>query len=130
LRDLVRGFNASAERVRLTRRAGGILHRSGDRIGAVELYAQAVSDAEAQGLDAERIPLLVNLGVLHSEFEEHARAQVNYEQALALMERLDDRRYEAAVRYNLGLTLRGLERDAEAVPHLRRALALIREEGA
>lgn len=55
----------SAERVRQTRRAGGILHRGGDRVGAIELYAQALADAEAQGLEAERIPLLVNLGVLH-----------------------------------------------------------------
>lgn len=127
LRELVRGFEASAERVRLTRRAGTILHRSGDRVGAVDLYALAVADAETQGLEAERIPLLVNLGVLHSEFEEHARAQVNYEQALALMERLGDYRYEAPVRYNLGLNLSGQDRDAEAVPHLRRALELIRE---
>jgi diguanylate cyclase (GGDEF)-like protein len=129
LRDLVLGFAAGAERVRLTRRAGGILHRSGDRVGAVDLYARAVTDAEAQGLEAERIPLLVNLGVLHSEFEEHARAQVNYEQALALMERLGDHRYEAPVRYNLALNLAGQDRDAEAVPHLRRALGLIRDSG-
>ena len=127
LHELVRNFDAGAERVRLIRRAGSILHRSGDRVGAVDLYAQAVADAEAQGLEAERIPLLANLGVLHSEFEEHARAQVNYEQALALMERLGDYRYEAPVRYNLGLNLSGQDRDAEAVPHLRRALELIRE---
>jgi diguanylate cyclase (GGDEF)-like protein len=129
LREQVRSFAAGPERVRLTRRAGGILHRSGDRVGAVDLYAAAVADAEAQGLEAERIPLLVNLGVLHSEFEEHARAQVNYEQALALMERLDDHRFEAPVRYNLGLNLAGQERHADAVPHLRRALALIHETG-
>ena len=129
LRELVAGFDASAERVRLTRRAGSILHRSGDRVGAVDLYAQAVADAEAQGLEAERIPLLVNLGVLHSEFEEHARASVNYEQALALMERLGDYRYEAPVRYNLGLNLNGQGLYADAVPHLRRALELIRESG-
>ena len=127
LRELVRNLPAGAERVRLTRRAGGILHRSGDRVGAVDLYAQAVADAEAQGLEVERIPLLVNLGVLHSEFEEHARAQVNYEQALALMERLGDHRHEAPVRYNLGLNLNGQERYADAAPHLRRALQLIRE---
>jgi diguanylate cyclase (GGDEF)-like protein len=129
LRELVRGFEAGAERVRLTRRAGSILHRSGDRVGAVDFYAQAVADAEALGLEAERIPLLVNLGVLHSEFEEHARAQVNYEQALALMERLGDFRHEAPVRYNLGLNLSGQDRNVEAVPHLRRALELIRANG-
>jgi diguanylate cyclase (GGDEF)-like protein len=114
------------DRVRLTRRAGGILHRSGDRVGAVDFYAKALADAEAQGLEAERIPLLINLGVLHSEFEEHERARVNYEQALALMERLEDRRHEAPVRFNLGLNLNGQGRHAEAVPHLQRALDLVR----
>ncbi|HEY6544782.1 MAG TPA: diguanylate cyclase [Dokdonella sp.] len=127
LGELMRNFAVGPERVRLTRRAGSILHRSGDRVGAVDLYARAVADAESQGLEAERIPLLVNLGVLHSEFEEHARAQVNYEQALALMERLGDYRYEAPVRYNLGLNLNGQHRSPEAIPHLRRALELIRE---
>ena len=129
LRELVRSFAASADRVRLTRRAGGILHRSDDRVGAVDLYAQAVADAEAQGLEAERIPLLANLGVLHSEFEEHARAQVNYEQALALMDRLDDHRHEAPVRYNLSLNLLGQDRHADAIPHLRRTLELVRDHG-
>lgn len=130
LRELLRALPPGAERIRMTRRTGGILHRSGDRVGAVDLYAQAVTEAESAGLEAERVPLLINLGVLHSEFEEHPRAQVNYEQALALMERLGDRRYEAPVRYNLGLTLAGQDRDAEAVPHLRRALELITGSGA
>lgn len=129
LNDLVQGMGADAERVRFARRAGGILHRSGDRVGAVEFYARAVADAEAQGLEAARIPLLVNLGVLYSEFEEHARAQVNYEQALALMDRLDDHRYEAPVRFNLGLNLNGQDRYGDAIPHLRRALELVREGG-
>lgn len=129
LRGLVQQMPRDAERVRLTRRVGGILHRAGDRIGAVDLYAQAVSDAEAQGLEAERIPLLINLGVLHSEFEEHERARVNYEQALALMDRLGDHRHEAPVRYNLGLNLSGQDRHAEAIPQFRRTLQLIQESG-
>lgn len=129
LRRLVAHLPPTVDRVRLTRRAGGILHRSGDRVGAVELYAQALSDSEAQGLEAERIPLLVNLGVLHSEFEEHERARVNYEQALALMERVGDNRHEAPVRFNLGLNLAGQERFADAAPHLRRALELVRATG-
>jgi diguanylate cyclase (GGDEF)-like protein len=129
LHVLAGALPTSAERVRLTRRSGGILHRSGDRIGAVDLYAAAVADAEAQGLEAERIPLLVNLGVLHSEFEEHERARVNYEQALALMERLGDFRYEAPVRFNLALNLSGQDRDADALPHLRRTLELMHASG-
>lgn len=123
---LIDALADTPERVRMTRRAGGILHRSGDRIGAVDNYARALADAESQGLEAERIPILINLGVVHSEFEEHERARVNYEQALALMERLDDRRHEAPVRFNLGLSLNGQGRHTEAVPHLQRALELVR----
>ena len=129
LRALVQAMPASADRVRLNRRTGGILHRSGDRVGALERYAQAVADAESLGLEAERIPLLVNLGVLHSEFEEHERARVNYEQALALMQQLEDFRYERPVRFNLALNLTGQQRYADALPHLRRALQLMGESG-
>jgi len=129
LRVLALALPPSSDRVRLTRRSGSILHRSGDRVGAVDLYAQAVTDAEAQGLEAERIPLLVNLGVLHSEFEEHERARVNYEQALALMQRLGDFRFEAPVRFNLALNLTGQKRHADAIPHLRRTLELIGTSG-
>lgn len=124
---LVEVMAVEPDRIRLTRRAGGILHRSGDRVGAVDHYARALADAESQGLEAERIPILINLGVIHSEFEEHARARVNYEQALALIERFDERRHEAPVRFNLGLTLNGQGRHAEAVPHLQRALELVQD---
>ena len=125
LGELAMALPAGRDRVRFLRRAGTILHRSGDRVGAIDRYAQAVSDAEAQGLEVERIPLLVNLGVLNSEVEENDRARVNYEQALALMARLGDFRYEAPVRFNLGLTLNGSRRHAEAIPHLRRTLELL-----
>jgi diguanylate cyclase (GGDEF)-like protein len=129
LSSLVLQLPASPDRVRVTRRAGTIFHRSGDRIGAVDMYARALADSEGQGLEAERIPLLINLGVLHSEFEEHERARVNYEQALALMDRLDDLRHEAPVRYNLGLNLAGQQRHAEALPQFQRVLELIRSTG-
>lgn len=125
----LQSLGASVERVRLTRRAGSILHRGNDRVGAIELYARAVADAEAQGLEAERIPLLINLGVLQAEFEEHERARVNYEQALGLMERLKDYRYEAPARFNMGLTLNGQKKFAEAIPHLKRTLELVRSNG-
>lgn len=129
LHAIAAALSTGAERVRLLRRSGGILHRAGDRVGAVDFYSQALKDAEAQGLEAERIPLLVNLGVMQSEFEEHERARVNYEQALALMQRTGDFRYEAPVQFNLALNLRGQERDAEAIPHLRRALELMQQSG-
>lgn len=123
---LVKELAPGSERIGLLRRAGGILHRSGDRIGAVDLYGRALAEAEAAGLEAERIPLLINLGVHHSEFEQNERARVAYEQALALMEVVGDHRYEAPVRFNLGLTLNGQDKFAEAVPHLERALELLR----
>ncbi len=127
---LAAAMPAGPDRVRFLRRAGTVLHRSGDRIGAVDLYAQAVVDAETQGLEAERIPLLVNLGVLHSETEQNDRARINYEQALALMTRLGDFRYEAPVRFNLGLTLNGSHHYVDAIPHLRRAVELLGDAAA
>ncbi|HRQ65029.1 MAG TPA: diguanylate cyclase [Xanthomonadaceae bacterium] len=129
LSSLALQLPTSPDRVRVTRRAGTIFHRSGDRIGAIDMYARALADSEAQGLEAERIPLLINLGVLHSEFEEHERARVNYEQALALMDRLGDLRHEAPVRYNLGLNLAGQRRFDEALPQFQRVLELIRSTG-
>lgn len=125
LRSLLPQLSETPERVRLTRRAGSILHRGDDRIAAVDLYAQAIADAEAQNLEVERIPLLINLGVLHSEFEEHERAEINYTQALHLIEQYDQQRYEAPVRYNLALNLSGQERYAEAVPLLERVADLL-----
>ena len=127
LQKLLRVIPAGPPRLSLLRRAGGILHRSGDRIGAVDLYGKALAEAETAGLEAERIPILINLGVHHSEFEEHERARVNYEQALALMDVVDDHRYEAPVRFNLGLTLNGQEKYVDSLPHLERALALVRD---
>ncbi len=127
LQALVQTLPSGPQRLTLLRRAGGILHRSGDRIGAVDLYGKALAEAEAAGLEAERIPILINLGVHHSEFEEHERARVNYEQALALMDLVKDHRYEAPVRFNLGLTLNGQRKYLESLPHLERSLALIRE---
>ena len=130
MRSMLQQHPVNPDRARLTRRVGTILHRSGDRVGAVELWALALADADSQGLEADRIPLLINLGVLHSEFEEHERARVNYEQALALMDKLGDHRYEAPVRFNLGLNLNGQDRYAEAVPHLQRATELVVSTGA
>lgn len=126
LRAQLPRIDAGADRLRLARRVGGILHRTGDRVGAIEMYAAAVAEAESLGLEAERIAPLVNLGVVHSEFQDYERAEVNYQQALVLMDRLDDRRHEVPVRYNLGLNLQGQGRHAEAVIQLERALSLLR----
>jgi diguanylate cyclase (GGDEF)-like protein len=127
LKALLAQIEAGADRVRFARRAGAILQRSDDRIGSVELYAAALAEAESLGLESESIPLLINLGVLHSELDDHERAQVNYEQALALMDRLDDHRHEAPVRYNLGLNYAGQNRHAEAVEQLQRVMDAVRD---
>ncbi|MBX3691238.1 GGDEF domain-containing protein [Dokdonella sp.] len=127
LRALVPALEVAADRVRLLRRAGVVLHRSGDRLGAVDCYASALGDAEAHGLEAERIPILVNLGVMYSEAEESERARASYQQALVLMARLGEYQHEAATRFNLGLMLNEQRQHAEAIPHLRRALQLASE---
>lgn len=120
LEVLLPRIESGEDRVRFARRAGAILHRSDDRMGAVELYGAALAESESLGLETERIPLLINLGVLHSELDDHERAEVNYEQALILMDRLDDHRFEAPVRYNLGLNYAGQNRHQEAVGQLQR----------
>jgi diguanylate cyclase (GGDEF)-like protein len=127
LASVASSLPSGGDRVRFIRRAGSTLHRAGDRVGAIEYYARAAVAAEAAALDPERIPLLVNLGVLHSEFEEHDRAQVNYDHALALIERYGDLHYEAPTRFNLGVSLNGQGRHSDATPHLQRALTLVRE---
>ncbi len=129
LSRLAHSLPLSEQRADYLRRVGTVLHQIGDRIGAVELWAQALTEIEALGLERGRIPLLINLGVLHSELKEHERAQVNYEQALALMEQLDEMQYEAPVRFNLGLTLRGQDRHQEAIPHLQRTIELMMASG-
>lgn len=119
-------LSADAERLRLARRAGAILHQIHDNDAAVEAYAAALAEAESLGLEAERIPILINLGVLHSEFEDFDRARVHYDEALSLMERLGDRRHEAPARYNYGLILAAESRHAEAIAHLEAVHAAIR----
>lgn len=129
LREVLQAMPHSPERAELLRRVGTVYHRVDDRINSVEIYLQALAEAEALGMDAARIPLYVNLGVLHAETFEYDRARVSYEQALALMERTGDMRYEAPVRYNLGVMLSTTEHWAEARAHFERTLELITASG-
>lgn len=126
LQMLLPRLPADAERLRLARRAGAILHQVHDNDAAVEAYAAALAEAESLGLEAERIPILINLGVLHSEFEDFERARIHYDEALALIEGLGDRRHEAPARYNPGLILAAESRHAEAVAQLELVHAAIR----
>lgn len=113
----------------LLRRAGAILHLNQDRVGAVDLYMQAEAEVAELGLEAGRLPLLINLGVLHGELREDERSLASFKQALELMERLDDWRLEAPVRFNMAETLSRQERWEESIVHRRRSIELIRERG-
>ncbi|MEM9305067.1 MAG: tetratricopeptide repeat-containing diguanylate cyclase [Pseudomonadota bacterium] len=117
----------TAASVDLLRRAGAILHRIGDRLAATDIYARALGRAVALENTEAQIPLLINLAVLHSEFEQHGRAVRRYEEALSLMEESGDFRFQPPVLYNLGLTLRGMGDHAAAVAYLERVEAMIDE---
>ena len=128
LERLASGLNASKASVNLLRRAGSIFHRTGNRMGAADNYQAALEQAQQMQLDDEKIPLLVNLGVLNSEIREHERAIDNYYAALALMEQLDDFRYHAPVLYNLAVTLSGQKRFREALDTYLQVEAQINEQ--
>lgn len=129
LRGKIYQLPSDEPRTVLLRRAGAILHLNQDRVGAVELYMQAEAEVAALGLEAGRLPLLINLGVLHGELREDERSLASFEQALELMERLDDWRLEAPVRFNMAETLSRQERWEESIVHRRRSIELIRERG-
>ena len=129
LRAKVYQLELEEPRTVLLRRAGAILHLNQDRVGAVELYIQAEAEVAELGLEAGRLPLLINLGVLHGELREDERSLASFTQALELMERLDDWRLEAPVRFNLAETLSRQERWEESIVHRRRSIELIRERG-
>ncbi|MDJ1139868.1 tetratricopeptide repeat-containing diguanylate cyclase [Marinicella marina] len=118
----------STESIKLTRRAGAIYHRIGERISAVEIYQEAMNQATALDIVPEQIPLLINLGVLNSEIENHETAIDNYYTALDLMEANDDFRYQPPVLFNLANTLRGQNRHSEALKIYSMTEALITEQ--
>jgi diguanylate cyclase (GGDEF)-like protein len=128
LENLAENLNESRSQVNLLRRAGSIFHRTGNRIGAADNYQAALETAQQLGLNQEKIPLLVNLGVLNSEIREHSRAIDNYYRALDLMKRLNDFRYHAPVLFNLAVTLSGQKRYKEALEIYHQAEALINEQ--
>ncbi|WP_198538063.1 GGDEF domain-containing protein [Marinicella sediminis] len=121
-------LNDSKASVNLLRRAGSIFHRTGNRIGAADNYQAALEKAHQLSLNDEKIPLLVNLGVLNSEIREHDSAIGHYYAALRLMDQLDDFRYHAPVLFNLAVTLSGQKRFKEALEIYHQAEALITEQ--
>jgi len=105
----------SEQSIQLLRRVGSVYHRIGDRFSAVENYQLAMNNADNLGFIGEKIPVLVNLGVLNSELKEHEKAVENYYMALDLMKETDDLRYQAPVLFNLAVTLNGQKRFNEAI---------------
>lgn len=118
----------SIDLVQLTRRAGGIFHRLGDRVSASENYNLAMQQAESIQLVTEQIPILVNLGVLNSELREHQQAIENYYQALDLMAEIDDQKYRPPVLFNLAATLNGQNRYTEALKVFQQVESMINEQ--
>lgn len=127
LEHLAQNLEANEDSVHLARRAGSIYHRLGDRVSALENYAQAMKRAEAIRSLSQQIPLLVNLGVLNSELREHESAIENYYQALDLMAETEDFRYQPPVLFNLAATLNGQERFAEGLKIFQQVEAMINE---
>jgi diguanylate cyclase (GGDEF)-like protein len=127
LEKLAIGLNESEHSITLLRRAGSVFHRVGDRVSASENYQAAMLDAEKLNLVKEKIPLLVNLGVLNSEIRAHKKAIDNYYQAIGLMKKVDDYNYHAPVLYNLAVTLKGQSRFEESLDAFLQVEAMINE---
>lgn len=102
----------------LLRRAGSVLHRAGDRKAATDWYVKAMELAIEAGADHKRIPILINLAVVHSETDQNQQAISYYQETLDLIHATDDQRYLAPVLFNLSLTLLGEERYQDALQHL------------
>lgn len=118
----------SADSIQLARRAGGIFHLMGDRISASENYNLAMQQAEELKIISEQIPILVNLGVLNSELRAHEQAINNYYQALDLMAKIEDFRYQPPVLYNLAVTLNGQQRFTEGLKFFQQVEAMINDQ--
>jgi len=125
LEVLIRGVGNSETKVDLLRRTGGVFHRLGNRVAAVDNYQKAMDLAESLDLINVQIPILVNLGVLHSQIREEEQAIKNYRQALDLMAEQDDYKYHAPVLFNLALTLNGQEHYAESLSVFQQIEAMI-----
>lgn len=130
LEKIVISLDESEHSVKLLRRAGSIYHRIGDRFSATENYELAMIHADHLGFINEKIPLLVNLGILNSELKDHEKAIGNYYMALDLMKETDDFRYHAPVLFNLAVTLNGQKHFNDAIKIYHQVEGLIDENWA
>jgi len=128
LEQLALQMPPSDDSVLLSRRAGSVFHRIGDRVSASDNYAQALRQGETINAQEQQIPVLVNLGVLNSELREHEQAIDNYYEALKLMAEIDDFRYQPPVLFNLAATLNGQKRYTEALRVFEQVEAMINDQ--
>ncbi len=125
LEVLIRNMDGAETKVNLLRRTGSVFHRLGNRVAAVDNYQKAMNLAESLNLINVQIPILVNLGVLHSQMREEEQAIKNYRQAIALMTELNDFTYHAPVLFNLALTLNGQQRYDESLSVFKQIEAMM-----
>ncbi len=104
----------AATQVRVLRRAASVQQELGRAEPAVQLLGQALAIAEREQLGGLQIEVMTNLAVLHSQAQQHDIAIGHLERALAQVIATGDRRREMPVRFNLGQSLRGAGRNAEA----------------
>ena len=128
---LVAGIDDLADPVRrgeLWRKAGAVMHRLDDRLAATEYYARALTAIDMSGEVAGQIPVLINLGVLYSQMEQHDRAITHYNDALALMTETGEDRNRIPVLFNLGMTHNGNGQYARAADYLGTALESLSDD--
>lgn len=101
-----------AQRASIMRRVAGLQQQTNQNAESIETLMTALDLVNQEGLDGERISLLINLAIAHSEARNHDQAIGHYRTALEALAEDDGRRMP--VLYNLGLTLRGAERTDEA----------------
>lgn len=112
LADLLPSVDDPSVRAAMMRRVAGLQQQTNRGAESIETLMAALDLVEREGLDDERISLLINLAIAHSEARNHELAIDHYETALAALAAEDGRRLP--VLYNLGLTLRGAGRNEDA----------------
>lgn len=114
LRTRLREIPSLGDRLPLMRRVAALLQRTDEIPASIEVLSQALAQAQAPGLEDERISLQINLAIAHSEARNHETAIGHYQSALAAIDMRPDDARRMPVLYNLGLTLRGAGRLDEA----------------
>lgn len=112
LAELLPSIEAPEVRAAMMRRVAGLQQQTNRGAESIETLMDALDLVEREGLDDERTSLLINLAIAHSEARNHEVAIGHYETALSALSADDGRRMP--ILYNLGLTLRGADRNEDA----------------